>query len=313
MAVGGSPPRAPRVNPRDTCAVIPHLVLCVCAQCAELAVWGRGGGAREARVCNVCVRAVGLGFSAEICRWQMGFGGSATITWFTVAPKKAIDLERTILNVECCCGCACTDHTRGGIPRAIQAPTVCIGPRVRMPHSTPPKVQSGESHTHRLAGWALAERVQSSGQLGAKVVSGLQQGGVTPHLGLALVLLGVWLRCVVEPLDPLLVAARKELPARIRVEAALWCLLLLPESNGVGVAGQRVGVAGQQGNSGPTGPRTSVGADAADSRPRPRPPPRPRPRATAGLSPRAIEVVARGRKQRIFSSSGALASTRPSF
>ena len=78
----------------------------------------------------------------------------------------------------------------------------------------------------RLAGSALAERVQSSGQLGAKVVRGGQQGGVTPHLGLALVLLGVRLRCVVEPLDPLLITARKEFPARSRVEAALWCLLL---------------------------------------------------------------------------------------
>ena len=78
----------------------------------------------------------------------------------------------------------------------------------------------------RLAGSALAERVQSSGQLGAKVVRGGQQGGVTPHLGLALVLLGVRLRCVVEPLDPLLITARKKFPARSRVEAALWCLLL---------------------------------------------------------------------------------------
>lgn len=78
----------------------------------------------------------------------------------------------------------------------------------------------------RLAGSALAERVQSSGQLGAKVVRGGQQGGVTPHLGLALVLLGVRLRCVVEPLDPLLITARKEFPARSRVEAALRCLLL---------------------------------------------------------------------------------------
>jgi hypothetical protein len=78
----------------------------------------------------------------------------------------------------------------------------------------------------RLAGSALAERVQRSGQLGAKVVrGGLQQGGVTPHLGLALVLLGVRLRCVVEPLDPLLITARKEFPARSRVEAALWCFL----------------------------------------------------------------------------------------
>ena len=186
-------------------------------------------------------------------------------------------------------------HARGPshVPsKPRRAQRCAFGPRVRMPHSTPPKVQSGESHTHRLAGWALAERVQSSGQLGAKVVIWLQQGGVTPHLGLALVLLGVWLRCVVEPLDPLLVAARKELPARIRVEAALWCLLLLPESNGVGVAGQRAGVAGQQSNSGPTGPRTSVGVDAADSRPRPRPPPRPRPRATVVLSPRAMRKPA---------------------
>ena len=78
----------------------------------------------------------------------------------------------------------------------------------------------------RLAGSALAERVQSSGKLGAKVVRGGQQGGVTPHLGLALVLLGVRLRCVVEPLDPLLITARKKFPARSRVEAALWCLLL---------------------------------------------------------------------------------------
>ena len=183
-------------------------------------------------------------------------------------------------------------HARGPshVPsKPRRAQRCAFGPRVRMPHSTPPKAQSGESHTHRLAGWALAERVQSSGQLGAKVVIWLQQGGVTPHLGLALVLLGVRLRCVVEPLDPLLVAAREELPARIRVEAVLWCLLLLPTGNGAGVAGQE-----KNSNSGPTGPRTSVGAvgDAADSRPRPRPPPRPRPRATVALSPRAIATRA---------------------
>ena len=61
----------------------------------------------------------------------------------------------------------------------------------------PRQHHSGGSHTPYLAGRALPERVQSSGQLGAKVVRGGLQQGVTPHLGLALVLLGVWLRCVV--------------------------------------------------------------------------------------------------------------------
>eukprot|EP00320_Phaeocystis_rex_P001387 CAMPEP_0119069390 /NCGR_PEP_ID=MMETSP1178-20130426/17056_1 /TAXON_ID=33656 /ORGANISM="unid sp, Strain CCMP2000" /LENGTH=106 /DNA_ID=CAMNT_0007051147 /DNA_START=169 /DNA_END=489 /DNA_ORIENTATION=- len=71
--------------------------------------------------------------------------------------------------------------------------------------------------------------MQSGGQPARKVVPtrGLQHGGVAPHLGQAVVLLGVRLSRVVEPLDPLLVAACKEFPAFIRVEAAFGRLLLL--------------------------------------------------------------------------------------